>query len=348
MFIPNYENIVMAASNVSAKRLPLYEHHIDIAFMEIALGKQFASLALGDYEDKKEYCRIVCDFFKSYGYDTVSFERCIGSVMPGSGALGNHAEGVIKSMYDLEHYPWAEIPNYFFEQYRELFCALREVMPEGMKAIGGPGNGIFECVQDITGYENLCYMQIDEPELYEGLFNKVGETNLRIWQQFLQEFEDIYCVCRFGDDLGFKNNTLLSAQDIKSLIIPQYKRIIDVVHNYNKRFLLHSCGCIFSVMDDLLAAGIDAKHSNEDQIAPFSKWVQDYGNKIGNFGGIDTDAVCRLDKPQMKEYITNVLRESEGHGGIAFGSGNSIPAYVPVENFIAMNEIVREYRKETK
>ncbi len=28
-------------------------------------------------------------------------------------------------------------------------------------------------------------------------------------------------------------------------------------------FLLHSCGCIFEVMEDILATGIDAKHSNE-------------------------------------------------------------------------------------
>ena len=32
-------------------------------------------------------------------------------------------------------------------------------MPEGMKAIGGVGYGIFECVQDLVGYEDLCYMR---------------------------------------------------------------------------------------------------------------------------------------------------------------------------------------------
>lgn len=346
MFFPDYNNIVMAASNVAAKRLPLYEHHINDDFIELALNKKFSDLASGDYSDKKEYCRIICDFFLKFGYDTVSFERCIGSVMPGSGALGNHVEGVIKTPQDFAQYPWEEIPYHFFEAYGDLFCALREVMPEGMKAIGGPGNGIFECVQDITGYENLCYMKLDEPDLYASLFAKVGETNHKIWRRFLDEFGDIYCVARFGDDLGFKSNTLISTQDIRTHIIPQYKKIIDTVHKNGKKFLLHSCGCIFSVMDDLLAAGIDAKHSNEDQIAPFSKWVSEYGDRIGNFGGIDTDAVCRLGKTEMREYIYDVLKKCEGHGGIAFGSGNSIPGYIPVENFISMNEIVREYRSE--
>jgi hypothetical protein len=38
-----------------------------------------------------------------------------------------------------------------------------------MKCIGGPGNGIFECVQDIVGYTNLCYIAVDDPDLY-GMF----------------------------------------------------------------------------------------------------------------------------------------------------------------------------------
>ena len=31
-------------------------------------------------------------------------------------------------------------------------------------------------------------------------------------------------------------------------------------------------------------------------------------------------------------------------GGVAAGTGNSIPSYVPLENYLNMIEIVREYR----
>ena len=51
------------------------------------------------------------------------------------------------------------------------------------------------------------------------------------------------------------------------------KRVIGLVHLADKKFLLHSCGNIFTVMEEILACGIDAKHSNEDQIAPFDKWI---------------------------------------------------------------------------
>ena len=231
-------------------------------------------------------------------------------------------------------------------RYDEHFRALAEALPAGMKAVGGVGNGTFELVQDLVGYMDLCYMSEDDPELYAALFARVGRMSLTIWEDFMKKHSDAFCVLRFGDDLGLKSNTLISAQDIRTHVIPQYKPIIDLVHSYRKPFLLHSCGNIFNVMDDLIAAGIDAKHSNEDQIARFPVWVERYGDRIGNFGGIDTDAVCRLSKPEMKEYISEVVAKSKGHGGFAFGSGNSIPHYVPVEQFLSMNEAVREIRGE--
>ena len=196
------------------------------------------------------------------------------------------------------------------------------------------------------GYEDLCYMRVDDPDLYRDMFFKIGESNLKIWQRLLKEYGDIYCVLRFGDDLGFKSATLIDPEDIRNLVIPQYRKIIRAVHATGKPFLLHSCGCIFSVMEDIIAAGIDAKHSNEDQIAPFPYWVEKYGDRIGNFGGIDTDAVCSLNAQDMYEYIKDVVSKSVGHGGFAFGSGNSIPDYVPTEGFLAMNDAIRRIRGE--
>ena len=69
--------------------------------------------------------------------------------------------------------------------------------------------------------------------------------------------------------------------------------MIDQVHAAGKPFLLHSCGKIFRVMDDLIGLGIDAKHSNEDAIAPFDEWITRYGDRIGLLGGIDVDILCQ-------------------------------------------------------
>lgn len=346
MFTPDYRNLQRAARNIECERFPLYEHIITPSMAEAVLGRRFADLLYGDFADKKEYFRLFCEFFQKMGYDTISFEASSRGALIDGGALDRHKKGVIQTWADFERYPFDEIPEIYRRRHDESFRALAEALPPGMKAVGGVGNGVFELIQDLVGYEDLCYMSADDPALYAALFDRIGQMSLTIWKDFMLKHSDSFCVLRFGDDLGFKSNTLISAEDIRARVIPQYKPIIDLIHSYQKPFLLHSCGNIFNVMDDLIAAGIDAKHSNEDQIAPFPVWVERYGDRIGNFGGIDTDAVCRLSKPDMQEYVSEVVAKSKGHGGFAFGSGNSIPHYVPVEQFLTMNEIVRGLRDE--
>lgn len=346
MFKPDYMNLQRAARNIECERFPLYEHSVAPCVAEAILGRRFSDLLHGDFAEKKEYFRLFCEFYQKMGYDTISFEASSRGTLIDGGALDCHKKGAIQTRQDFERYPFDEIPTIYRQRYDEQFRALAESLPPGMKAVGGVGNGVFELIQDLVGYMDLCYISEDDPELYAALFARIGKMSLTIWEDFMERHSDAFCVLRFGDDLGFKSNTLISAEDIRAHVIPQYKPIIDLVHSYNKPFLLHSCGNIFNVMEDLIAAGIDAKHSNEDQIAPFPVWTERYGDRIGNFGGIDTDALCRLSKPEMREYISEVVAKSKGHGGFAFGSGNSIPPYVPVEQFLTMNEVVRELRGE--
>jgi uroporphyrinogen decarboxylase len=347
-FIPDYNNIIQAARNIKPNRLPLYDHNIDEPFVSKYLGRELAKfLADCTLDSIGEYFKAYCGFCYEMGYDAVSFEYCIGPVMPGSGSLGGHKPGKIQNRKDFDNYPWESIEDLYFKKSSVYFEMLREKLPEGMKAVGGVGNGIFECVQDVVGYENLCMISFDDPEIYRLLFETAGKINSRIWKRFLDQFADMYAVCRFGDDLGFKSSTLLSAADIRKHIIPQYKKIVDIVHSYDKPFVLHSCGCIFDVMDDIIEiAGIDAKHSNEDTIAPFDVWTEKYGDRIGNFGGIDMDVLCRNTEEEIRSYTFNILEKTSQCGGVAYGSGNSIPYYVPVKGYLAMNKAIREFRGE--
>jgi uroporphyrinogen decarboxylase len=204
----------------------------------------------------------------------------------------------------------------------------------------------------MVGYMDLCYISADDEELYAELFVKIGDLMTETWTRLLAKYDDIIGVCRFGDDLGFKTQTLIPEDDIINHVVPQYMRIIEVVHSHKLPFMFHSCGQIFGVMDTIISeAKIDAKHSNEDAIAPYSKWVELYGDRIGNFGGIDTDHLCSMKEDDIKKFTLETLKyldKAKPNGGFAIGSGNSIPDYVPVEGFLAMNTTVREYRGDYK
>lgn len=349
-FKPDYTNIVKVAQNQWVERLPLYEHCLGENVIYRTVGtKPFSTMFSNDKAESLEGFRQYWNFWREMGYDTASMEFGVGGALVGSGALGGHVEGCIKDRADFERYPWDEIPERYFQQYGQLIRNFTETRPEGMMAIGGAGNGIFESVQDIVGYMDLCYVKGDDEELYADLFKAMGDVQFKIWDRFMDEYADAFCLMRFGDDLGFNTTTLISPDDIRTHVLPQYRRITDKVHSKGKPFLLHSCGNLFDVFDDIITmANIDAKHSNEDGIAHFSVWVEKYGDRIGNFGGIDTDVLCRYDETYIRNYVLDCLDKVKGHGGIAFSSGNSIPDYVPVEGYLAMVDTVRQWRQDRK
>lgn len=335
-FEPDYRNILEVLFNRKPKRLPLYEHHIDAPFISKYIGKEL-TVQRETLVDLENYYQHIIGFWKGATYDAFDFEAAICDIYPGHGAIYGGMAGPIQTRDDFEKYPFDEIPVIFWDKYTPHLEALRNVMPLGMKAYGGCGYGIFESSQDLVGYENLCTLQYLDPELFRDLFQKIGDLYIELWAEMIRRYDDLFVFYRMGDDLGYKNSTLLEPDTIRTHILPQYKRIIDLVHRSGKKFLLHSCGCIFDLMPEIIDLGIDAKHSNEDEIAPFEKWIDLYSKQIGLFGGIDVNIICQQSYDEVFEIVkqkgANYRATAKGFG---LGSGNSIAEYVPVEGFQAM------------
>jgi uroporphyrinogen decarboxylase len=342
----DYRRIVDAAWNKGSNWVSLYDHIVASNVIEDIIGVHFADLINGDTADINEYFKRYNGFFNDVGYDAIPFECIISGILPGNKALYGHEPGSIHSMDDFKKYPWEEVPRFFKEKYYPLFHAFGENLPPGLKGVGGPGNGVFECIQDIVGFENLCIIKYDDESLFSMLFERMGSVIEKIWLDFIEQFGDFYCILRFGDDLGYKTSTLFPPDDIRKNILPVYKKVIDPVHRSGNPFVLHCCGKIFEIMDDIIDLGINAKHSNEDQIAPFSYWVDTYGKRIALFGGIDTDNLVGFDEKQIAELVKETCSYVSGRCGFALGSGNSITEYVPASKYMAMNRAVREFRGE--
>jgi uroporphyrinogen decarboxylase len=345
-FVNDYRFMLDVLSNQRPARLPIYEHQISPLIMERILDIRFANLIDGNQADIDEYFRSFCRFYQKMTYDTVSFEVGIAELLPDHGAIFGGRHGPIQNRSDFERYPWDEIPGIFWKRADMLFPALARAMPMGMKGIGGVGYGVFEISEDLVGFQDLAYLQADDPGLFGDLYCKIGDLMTNIWSTFLEKYADIFAICRMGDDLGFKTSTLVSPHLIRQHVIPQYKRIIGLIKRSGKPFLWHSCGKIFSVMDDVIALGINAKHSNEDGIAPFDQWISLYGKKIGLLGGIDVDVLCQKSPAEVyAEVLEKGLRFRSNSKGYALGSGNSIPEYVPIEGYLAMIEAAKKIRE---
>jgi uroporphyrinogen decarboxylase len=344
-FTPDYTHIEAVLHNRRPKRLPLYEHHIDKPFVEKATGKTL-ELQGNTPRDFENYYAEQVHFWKEMTYDAFSYEAAICEIYPGHGAISGGMLGPVQTRDDFNKYPFDEIPKIFWETYTPHLEAIRKVLPPGMKAYGGCGYGIFESSEDLVGYESLAILQYIDPELFADLFVRIGDLYAELWTEMVRRYDDMFVFFRMGDDLGFRTATLLEPDTIRKHILPQYKRVIDIVHGSGKKFLLHSCGNIFDVMEDIIATGIDAKHSNEDAIAPFEEWINKYNDRIGLFGGIDVNTLCLNSYDDVyREVLEKGTRFRNMANGYGLGSGNSIADYLPVEGFMAMIDATKTIRK---
>ena len=345
-FQPDYTQILEVLYNRKPARLPLYEHHIDADFVSKALGKQIILESEKPVDFDNYYSELV-SFWKEMTYDAIDYEAGICEILPDHGAILGGRPGPIQTRSDFERFPFEDIPRIFWETYTPHLDSLVRIMPPGMKAYGGCGYGIFETSQDLVGYEYLCIMLYNDPELFADLFVKIGDLYEQLWSEMIHRYSDLFVFFRMGDDLGFKTSTLLPPETIIQHILPQYKRVIRLVHRAGKKFLLHSCGNIFPIMEEIIACDIDAKHSNEDQIAPFDRWIDEYNDRIGLFGGIDVDILCQNSYDDIRRQVMeagNRFRYTTRGWGL--GSGNSIPRYVPVEGYMGMVDAAKEIRKQ--
>jgi len=69
-----------------AKRLPLYEHIIDVPFISKALGKEMGPQG-NTPADLDAYYSGLTTFWKDMTYDGLAYEAAICEILPGHGAI---------------------------------------------------------------------------------------------------------------------------------------------------------------------------------------------------------------------------------------------------------------------
>jgi uroporphyrinogen decarboxylase len=148
-----------------------------------------------------------------------------------------------------------------------------------------------------------------------------------------------------GDDMGFKTATMIAPEHLRQYIFPYHKHLAEMAHGHDKLYILHACGNLEDVMDELIDdVGIDAKHSFEDVIMPVTSFKAKYGSRLALVGGIDVDFLCRASEHEVRTRVRETLDACMPSGGYVLGTGNSVANYIPVANFLAMVDEGRRWR----
>ena len=144
--------------------------------------------------------------------------------------------------------------------------------------------------------------------------------------------------------MGFRSGLLIGPDDMREFILPGHRVVATLAHEAGKLFLLHSCGKLDLIMEDLIEdVGIDARHSFEETAEPVVEVKRRFGNRVSLIGGIDMDFLCRASEAQVRRRVRETLDVCQPGGGYCLGTGNSVANYVPVENYLAMLDEGRRY-----
>lgn len=336
MRTPDFEQLLKVLARKEPDRPTLFEFFLnDRIYARLAgrprPGREKGLLAWGKW---------MIDAFHAAGYDytttsTGIFYYPIGERRHGASVSLNEG-AAITDRKSFDAYPWPDpdAVDYSF------FADIAPALPAGMKLIvPGPG-GIQENAIDIMGFDNLCYLFYEDPQLVEDVFYEIGSRMVRFYEHVLQ-FDTVGAVIS-NDDWGHKSQTMFSPSLMRRYIFPWHRRIVEAAHNAGRPVILHSCGNLSQVMEDVIDMGYDAKHSYQDVIEPVEEAYEHLVGRIAVLGGIDLDFVCRRSIPEIRQRCQDMLARSRGRGGYALGTGNSVPEYVPDENILALLDVVRQ------
>jgi len=152
-----------------------------------------------------------------------------------------------------------------------------------------------------------------------------------------------------GTDFGTQDRLFSSIDSYKELIKPFQLKINNWIHeNTSWKCFIHSCGAIFELMPELIDAGFDV--FNPVQISARGmepeKLKRTYGKYVTFWGGgIDTQKTLAFgstnDVRNETERLINIFNKD---GGFVFSAVHNIQCNVPIENIVAMIEVIRKYR----
>ncbi len=298
----------------------------------------------GGLEAERIYYRSMAQVWWRMGYDMV---RLSGPVSfptrsrdtedtAGSGRRRWDEEnmGMISNWEEFEQYPWPDPETVDLHQY-EL---LAEELPEGMGLFICPRSGFFEVpLSNLLGYQNLCYLLYDDPELVDAVFQRCGQILYRLYERCI----GLPRVAGFfsGDDMGFRTGPLVGLDHLRRLVLPWHQRVAELAHAHGLLFLLHSCGQIDALIDDLIdTVGIDGRHSFDDAANPVIDAKKLYGHRTAILGGLDVHKLATYDEAGVRQLTRLTIDACAPGGRFAIGTGNSVCNYIPMPNYLAMLE----------
>ena len=337
---PNVDVFVATLRGERGPYVPLFELIVDRSLKSAFLGREVTTA-----EDEIE-------FASRAGYDYVLFhgplefypeleqengqsharERADGS---GERVWAEEGGGIFRTVADVEKYPWPSIDELDWSRLEELEAKL----PPEMGIVAQYGD-IFTWTWRFLGFEGFSLALVEDPALVESVFERVGALELELFRRMAASPRVVALF--YTDDIAYATGLMVSPTVLRKYLFPWMRKIGELAAERGIPYIYHSDGDVRPVLDELLELGVHALHPIEPQAMDIAELKARYGSRLCLCGNVDVDLLARGTPEQIRERVAWLIENVGKHGGYCLGSGNSVPEYVPLENYRAMIEAAKE------
>ncbi len=299
----------------------LLQEHLATDDLDTALDNHFVNLGsdMGFFEDvDKDRVRDVFGVV----WDR-SVDKDIGIV-----------EGVVLSEPTLAGYTF---PNPLDTRFYANIPEILAMWPDRFRVFQ-IGFSLYERAWTLRGMENLLLDFLEHPTFAHRLLKAITDYNLaQINEALTYDIDAVY----LGDDWGQQNGLIMGAAAWREFIYPQLKRMYDRIHAAGKYVMIHSCGKVDELFDDLIDIGLDCFNPFQPEVMDTENLMQAYRGRLAFHGGLSTQQTLPFGSVAAVHEASRQLLTWGAAGGYIFSPAHAVEGDVPLENMLAFIEQAR-------
>jgi len=228
------------------------------------------------------------------------------------------------------------------EDVRQIKEAVEEA--NGEIAVFGSTRSAFGFLFILLGLENMADAIYNEPELLQEIIEAADDYWTRLGLKLIECGCDALYV---ANDMGMNGRTLISPNQLRELFFPSFRKQVQTWKAAGGKVLLHSCGNIEAILEDLADIGIDAINNIQVRAGmDLARTKEKIGDRVTIVGNVDaTGIMCQRDKSLIDNAIREVVETAGQDGGLIIATDHSFHEGIPSENVVYFLERAREFGK---
>ena len=127
----------------------------------------------------------------------------------------------------------------------------------------------------------------------------------------------------------------------REFVKPVLKRMYSVVRAKGKFVMIHSCGDVDELFDDLIEIGVQCFNPFQPEVMDVFSLLESYRGRLAFHGGLSTQQTLPYGSAVEVIEATKRLLTAGREGGYLFAPAHAVEGDVPLENILAFMEVVQ-------